>query len=124
MSTTTGDPRPRVRTGPDGVAVLGWRCTGCGYPVAQAVLRCPLCRGPVAESAFSPEGEVWASTCLRVRVPGHTPPYAVAYVVLDDGPRVLVHTPGDRPLPPSTRARVTGTSGTGDLLAVPAGEES
>ncbi|MEU3273087.1 hypothetical protein ABZ639_19780 [Saccharomonospora sp. NPDC006951] len=124
MSSTTeptGDPRPRVVTGPGGggdVAVAGWRCSGCGHPIAQQVSRCPLCRSSVADSVFPAEGEIWASTCLRVRVPGHTPPFAVAYLVLDDGPRVLVHTPGEQPLPPASRAKVTGMSETGDLLAV------
>jgi uncharacterized protein len=83
-----------------------------------------VCRGEVAEDVFSNDGEVWASTCLRVRVPGHEPPFAVAYLVLDDGPRVLVHTPGDQPLPPGSRARVVDVSADGDLVAEPAQADS
>ncbi|MBB3665536.1 MULTISPECIES: OB-fold domain-containing protein [Prauserella salsuginis group] len=129
MSTTdqttepVDDPRPGFTDGPDGGSVTGWRCTACRHPVAQLVLYCPVCRSPVAESAFAPTGEVWASTCLRVRVPGRTPPFAVAYLVLDDGPRVLVHTQGDHPQPPGSRARVTGVADTGDLVAEPEQEE-
>jgi uncharacterized OB-fold protein len=125
MSTTQelpADPRPRATTGPSGVTITGWRCRECRYPMTQHVTVCMSCRGPVAEETFATAGEVWASTCLRVRVPGHTPPFAVAYVVLDDGPRVLVHTPGDQPLVPGTRARVVEVSESGDLVAVSEGE--
>jgi len=83
-------------------------------------MRCPVCRGAVAEATFADAGEVWASTCLRVRVPGYAPPFAVAYLVLDGGgPRVLVHTEGETPLVPGTRARITGLTPEGDLLAEP-----
>lgn len=123
MSTTeqvpdsAGDPRPRFTGGPGGGGVTGWRCTVCEYPVVQFVLCCPVCRSPVAEDSFAPCGPVWASTCLRVRVPGRTPPFAVAYLVLDGGPRVLVHTPGAEPLRPGSRARVVRSSEAGDLVA-------
>jgi len=122
MSTTStqdlaADPRPRATSDASGVTITGWRCQECRYPMAQQVTVCMTCRGSVAEESFATAGEVWASTCLRVRVPGHTPPFAVAYVVLDDGPRVLVHTLGDQPLAPGTRARVVDVSDTGDLVA-------
>lgn len=77
----------------------------------------------MSATTFSSVGEVWASTCLRVRVPGHEPPFAVAYVLLDDGPRVLVHTTGDAPLIPGTRARLAAVTVDGDLLAEPWGDE-
>lgn len=112
------DPRPRVARVAEDVTLTGWRCRSCGHPVTQPVLACPMCRGEVAEETFATQGEVWASTCLRVRVPGHEPPFAVAYVVLDDdGPRILVHTPGDQPLPPGSRARVVDVSADGDPIA-------
>jgi uncharacterized OB-fold protein len=117
------DPRPRATGDGTSVTIAGWRCTACGYPMAQQVTVCMVCRGPVEETTFATEGEVWASTCLRVRVPGHQPPFAVAYVVLDGGPRVLVHTGGDQPLPPGTRARVVEVSETGDLVAATIEEE-
>ena len=93
--------------------------------MTQEVSVCMACRGDVEEAIFATEGEVWASTCLRVRVPGHQPPFAVAYLVLDGGPRVLVHTGGDQPLPPGSRARVVDVSESGDLVAarVPAAGE-
>lgn len=111
------DPRPRAAVRDGAVTVAGHRCTACGYPTAQDTDVCPVCRGPLAGAEFGPGGEVFAATCLRVRVPGHTPPLGVAYLVLDDGPRILVHTPGDRPLPVGSRARLTGVSDAGDVLA-------
>lgn len=122
MNETVADPRPRAVATEQGPRIHGWRCASCGHPATQEVMRCPLCRGEMAETDFATTGEVWASTCLRVRVPGHRPPFAVAYLTLDEaGPRVLVHTPGDTPLPPGSRARVTSVSETGDLVAT--GEE-
>jgi uncharacterized protein len=122
MSTTAvkqspADPRPRGSRNGSAVRITGWRCKECRYPMAQAVTVCMVCRGEVAEDVFASEGEVWASTCLRVRVPGHEPPFAVAYLVLDGGPRVLVHTGGDQPLPPGSRARVVDVTADGDLVA-------
>ncbi|NYE35829.1 hypothetical protein F4692_000933 [Nocardioides cavernae] len=118
------DPRTRATSDGTAVTITGWRCTACHYPMTQQVTACMECRGEVEETTFATEGEVWASTCLRVRVPGHQPPFAVAYVVLDGGPRVLVHTGGDQPLAPGTRARVVAVSETGDLVAEPDGPVS
>lgn len=119
MNDTIADPRPQAVATDAGPQVRGWRCTACQHPSTQLVLRCPLCRGEMAEAEFASTGEVWASTCLRVRVPGHEPPFAVAYLLLDDdGPRILVHTPGDEPLKPGTRARVNELTEGGDLVAV------
>lgn len=130
MSTTTStpppvaDPRPRATVGETVVTPTGWRCTACRHPLTQPALRCPLCRGALTETTFEHTGTVFASTCLRVRVPGHTPPFAVAYLVLDgDGPRVLVHTEGDEPLPPGTRAEVAALDAAGNLVATPLATE-
>lgn len=117
------DPRPRGSRSESGVSLTGWRCRACDYPMTQSVTVCMVCRGDVAEESFATEGEVWASTCLRVRVPGHEPPFAVAYLVLDGGPRILVHTGGDQPLAPGSRARVVDVTEDGDLVAKPINEE-
>lgn len=111
------DPRPLAAEHDGAVTVAGRRCTACRYPSAQDTGRCPVCRGPLEDAAFGPDGEVFASTVLRVRVPGHRPPMGVAYLVLDDGPRILVHTPGDRPLPPGARARLVSVTDAGDVVA-------
>lgn len=117
MSHSTADPRPRTEQSADGVTVRGWRCVDCRYPSAQVVTRCPVCRGQVADASFATEGVVFASTCLRVRVPGRVPPFAMAYLTLDDGPRILVHTPGGTPLTPGARAAVTSVDEAGDPIA-------
>ncbi len=54
--------------------------------------RCSRCLEPhVAQAVFGAHGTVWSSTVVRIPVPGRTPPYALAYVDIDDGPRVLAH---------------------------------
>ena len=119
--TAIYDPRPRLADGPAGPVVDGWRCTACRYPVASAVPDCPVCHADVAPDQFGPLGAVSASTCLHVRVPGRTPPYAVAYVDLDDGPRVLVHTGGLTPVRPGTQVRLGAKNDFGDLTAAVTG---
>lgn len=117
LEQSPADPRPRAVGNGQELRITGWRCRVCRHPMTQQVVVCMVCRGDVAEETFSSEGEVWASTCLRVRVPGHEPPFAVAYLVLDDGPRILVHTGGDQPLATGSRARVAEVTEDGDLVA-------
>ncbi len=113
------DPRPKVVPHDDGAAVLGVRCTDCGYPVAFERPACPVCGGPVAEQRFGPGGTVFASTVVRIPVGDRTPPYALAYVDLDDGPRVLAATPpapGSETtgVPVGSRVRLVGVGEGGD----------
>lgn len=75
---------------------------------------------------FGPSGTVWSSTVVRVPVPGRTPPYGLAYVDLDNGPRVLAHVadpgtdtgtdPGTERVPPGTRVTIVGETLDGDVL--------
>lgn len=111
------DPRPRVVAGPRGAVVAGIRCTGCGHPTAVARPRCPACRGPVEPAEFGPEGTVWSATVVRIPVPGREPPYALAYLDLDDGPRVLAHLPGGEAVPVGARLRLLPSGPGGDLTA-------
>lgn len=125
QSATTGaaepDPRPPVvTTNDDRVRVSGSRCASCGYPVFGTIERCPICRSTSAPAQFGPGGTVFAATVLRVPVPGRTPPFALAYVDLDDGPRILSHVDTtDRPLRPRERVRLIGTTPEGDPLVSP-----
>lgn len=62
---------------------------------------------------------MWSATVLRVPLPGRTPPTVLAYVDLDDGPRVLVHLRGrahDERLPVGRRVRGVGLTASGDLM--------
>ncbi len=110
------DPRPRVVTRGGEVFVVGNRCTTCRYPTASTTPRCPVCGNPLEVTEFGPEGEVFASTRLHIAVPGYTPPISVAYLVLDDGPRVLVHTSEDL-IPVGSRARLVAVTDRGNPLA-------
>ena len=58
----------------------------------------------MTEAEFGPDGTVWSATVVRIPVPGRMPPYALAYVDLDDGPRVLAHA--DDAVPIGARVRL------------------
>ncbi|NYG57186.1 hypothetical protein BJ980_000109 [Nocardioides daedukensis] len=92
------DPRPRVE-GTDPPQVIGVACTDCGHPMPTPRPRCADCGGRVVEARFGPAGVVWSSTVVRIAVGDRTPPYALAYVDLDEGPRVLAHVRGSDTAP-------------------------
>jgi uncharacterized OB-fold protein len=71
------------------------------------------------EAWFGPDGAVWSSTVVHIPVGRWKPPYAIAYVDLDDGPRVLAHLGPAAVLPPGTRIRVRGGTESGDILVEP-----
>lgn len=111
------DPRPQVVEHGGEMRISGSRCRACGYPTAAVLQRCPECAGGCEPSEFGPGATVFAATVLRVPVPGRTPPYALAYVDLDDGPRILAHVDGtDTALAPGDRVVVIGLTAEGDPL--------
>jgi uncharacterized OB-fold protein len=74
----------------------------------------------VESERFGPAGTVFASTVVRIRVGDRVPPYALAYVDLDDGPRILAHV-SDEPgqaTPPDVGEHVLlcGVTSTGDPM--------
>lgn len=111
------DTRPRSQVDGSGAGeVCGIRCPACGHVAAHPWPSCPDCGSPADPATFGPGGVVWSSTVVRIPVPGRTPPYGLAYVDLDDGPRVLAHVVGTAdPLPLGTRVRLLGPSDAGDL---------
>jgi uncharacterized protein len=114
--TTATDPRPRVAQRPEGPRLLGQRCPACGYVAAVRRPWCPECRGPLEAAEFGPRGVVWPSTVVRIPVPGRTPPYALAYVDLKDGPRVLAHVvDAQEPVPIGTEVDVVAREGESDV---------
>lgn len=103
ISTTAYQP---VLT-PSGVD--GSRCRECRLSAAPATPRCPWCGSAVDRETFPPRGSVWASTVVRIDVGTRRPPYGVAYVDLDDGPRVLVLLRRPELLPGATRVVLAPT---------------
>jgi uncharacterized OB-fold protein len=113
------DPRPRVESTPgEPCRVVGVRCTECGHPVAFARSCCPVCGSSVREGSFGPLGTVWSLTTVRIPVGERVPPYTLAYVDLDDGPRILGHvvaSDGNSNAPViGGRVRLRGVSAEGD----------
>jgi uncharacterized OB-fold protein len=117
------DPRPRVALEAGDFVVAGVRCSSCRYPTTEPVTRCPECGQATAPATFGPDGTVFSATVLRVPVPGRNPPYGLAYVDLDDGPRILAHVRGhdEAALTPNDRVAIVGTSDEGDPLVEPVG---
>ena len=74
-----------------------------------------VARHDALRCTFGPDGTVWAHTTLHISVGGRAPGYTLAYVDLDDGPRILAHVDGGKPSVGS-RVRVTGTTPEGDPL--------
>lgn len=102
--------------------VAGVRCQACAEPVAYAWPACPACGGPVVPAEFGPTGVVWSATVVRIPVAGRTPPYALAYVDLDDGPRLLAHVPGDAAPAIGARVRLRTDAPGGDPQVQPLAE--
>ncbi len=97
--------------------ILGARCTACRYPVAQrGIPWCPVCYGPVGDERFASTGTAWSSTVVAIPVGTRRPPFGLAYLDLDDGPRVLVHLAEPAVVSIGARLRVTGVDD-GDLSA-------
>lgn len=90
--------------------VAGVRCVSCRRAIAPATPRCPACGADVTAERFAPTGVVWASTVIHIPVGERRPPYGLAYVDLDDGPRVLALQRDPSVLAPGRRVRLEATS--------------
>lgn len=110
------DPRPELVKREGQFLLTGSRCGDCGHPMAVVPPRCPVCGGSaMVPTTFGPRGTVFSSTVLRIPVPGRTPPFALAYVDVDDGPRILAHVDGpDETLDPESRVALAGWTDLGD----------
>ncbi len=96
-SRSAADPRPVVVADADGRHLLaGGSCVSCGHALARVAPRCSRCRGRVQPARFGPEGTIWATTVVHIPAePGGDVPYAIAYVDLDAGPRLLLRLDAD-----------------------------
>jgi uncharacterized OB-fold protein len=99
-----------------GNGVEGSRCSACQYAVAPPTPRCPACGEPSVSVAFGVVGTVWGSTVVHIPVGDRPPPFGLAYVDLDDGPRVLVGTAAACVFPVGQRVRLEIEAG--DLVAI------
>lgn len=86
--------------------VLGSRCTSCERTAAPATPRCPWCGARSEDTSFPARGSVWSSTVVHIDVGARKPPYALAYVDLDGGPRVLTLLSRPEGLPHGTRVHL------------------
>ena len=118
---SVAESRPQLTDG----LLRGARCTACAHALSQSdVPWCPVCYSAIEPCGFTPAGTVWAATTVRMPVGRWSAPFGLAYVDVDDGPRVLVHVGAD-PIP-HAGDRVEFTDDEGDLVAVElvaAGEE-
>jgi uncharacterized OB-fold protein len=113
------DSRPQLVDG----RVTGVRCVECRYSSPQSGQPwCPVCYAVLEPDAFGPDGMIWSSTVVGIPVGRREAPFALAYVDLYDGPRVLVHLDRPEVLPIGTAVAIRGTAD-GDLVAT-AGERS
>lgn len=110
------DPRPELAIHEGRVLLTGSRCGDCGYPQAVNPPRCPICGShSMSPATFGPKGTVFSSTVLRIPVPDRTPPFTLAYVDVDEGPRILAHVDGpDEALVPGSEVVLSGWSEHGD----------
>jgi uncharacterized OB-fold protein len=74
--------------------LIGGRCQRCGLTVQPLRHACRRCGGPLLESILGGRGRLYAWTIVRAAAEGFDPPYALGYVLLDDGPRVLARLDG------------------------------
>lgn len=63
---------------------------------------------------------MWSSTIVHLDITGISAPYGLAYVDLDDGPRILAHTTDAlSPIAVGTTVEIVGTTHRGDVQVAP-----
>ncbi len=71
------------------------RCNACGKVYFPPRPFCPACAArDVAVFAASGKGRLYSYVIHHRPVPGFTPPYAIAVVELDEGPRMMTNITG------------------------------
>ena len=70
------------------------RCNACGKVYFPPRPFCPACaERDVSVFAASGKGRLYSYVIHHRPVPGFTPPYAIAVVELDEGPRMMTTSP-------------------------------
>ena len=101
---TPADPRPCLIGG----RIAGSTCTACGHNAARRHPRCERCLGNTIATDFGPTGVVWSSATVHLRIGELTPPFVLAYIDVDAGPRVLAQVVGGNEIPAGGLVRFTG----------------
>jgi len=116
QTSRAADPRPRLAYGSEGYAIVGTQCTDCGHPSVARAPRCPRCGGESSPAPFGPAGAIWSTTTIHVASGDLAAPYTLAYVDLDNGPRVLAHVQDGPAVVPrvAERVRLVGLTARGD----------
>jgi uncharacterized OB-fold protein len=71
------------------------RCNDCGKVYFPPRSFCPACaKRDVSVFAASGKGRLYSYVIHHRPVPGFTPPYAIAVVELDEGPRLMTNITG------------------------------
>ena len=119
---TAADPRPEFVKEGERYLLVGGRCRSCGLASAYVPPICPCGQaGQVESCGFGPGGTVFSSTVLHIPVPERPPPTCLAYVDVDDGPRILAHVElalGVAPLP-GDQVFLAGRNSLGDPIVNP-----
>lgn len=108
-------------------ALRGSRCAACAVTVHPVDPACPSCGGPAEPVVLSTTGTVWTWTVQRYapKSPPYVPPeggfrpFAVGYVELPEGVRILAVLDGVRPEDLRIDMPVTITAGDGVPRARP-----
>ena len=116
LAPSGADPRPTV----DGRRVVGVRCAACGHVAASPDRRCRRCSAAVDPDHFSPDGVVWAAATVHLAVDHRRPPFILAYVDLDHGPRILTLVEGEIEPDVGTRVSIVGQQA-GDVVVTAVG---
>lgn len=82
---------------------------------ARQTTRCEHCLGESHAAKFGPNGVVWSAATVHLRVGDRTPPFVLAYVDLDGGPRVLARVESGEEIAAGGAVSITGEAD-GDLL--------
>ncbi len=110
------DPRPRVVSASGDCVIEGGTCSNCGRMFADRIARCRECRAETRPTTFGPLGTVWSSTVVRIEA-ARVAPYALAYVTLAAGPRMLAHIASTATrLRAGQSVKLVGTTAEGDAL--------
>ncbi|MEI7624816.1 MAG: OB-fold domain-containing protein [Actinomycetota bacterium] len=110
------DPRPVIIQAGQHHLLDGRSCQACDHAIALQLPLCPRCRGAVEPAQFGPRGVIWALTVVHVPArPDDKVPYTLAYVDLDQGPRLLAYVaPTDATVEVGSSVALTALSALGD----------